>query len=134
MPSDDLDLATSLISFADLLQDLIDDLFQTGQNRRAIQCMQAQTTLRGAADVILAADLRRELESQSAVDALNQLSAATATLNANAERIAQQQKNVSAAIGIAAGALHIADALAPFNLAAVLQGALDIRGIAQQTG
>jgi hypothetical protein len=128
----DPDLPDSLAAFADLLQDLIDELLRTGQTQRAIQCSQAQSTLRTAASIIAGIDLQNEFHSQKAVDAENTLSAATQTLNDNANRIAAQEKNVSAAVGLAAGAVEVANAISPFNLAAVVQGLTDIRGVAKQ--
>jgi hypothetical protein len=128
----DPDLPDSLAAFADLLQDLIDELLRTGQTQRAIQCSQAQNTLRTAASIISAIDLQNEFHSQKAMDAENALSAATQTLNDNANRIAAQEKNVSAAVGLAAGAVEVANAISPFNLAAIVQGLSDIRGVAKQ--
>lgn len=132
MTNGNTDLPSSLISFADQLQDLIDDLLTNDQNQRAIQCTQAQSTLRTAAGIILAVDLLQEFQSQNAVDAINTLKAATDTLNANADRIVREQKNVSAAVGIAAGAAEVAGAVTPFHFPSIIQGLVDIRGVAQQ--
>jgi hypothetical protein len=132
MTNGNTDLPSGLISFADQLQDLIDELLTNGQDQRAIQCSQAQSTLRTAAGVILAVDLLQEFQRQNALDAINTLRTATTTLNANAGRIAREQRNVSAAIGIAAGAAEVAGALTPFQLSSIVQGLVDIRGVAAQ--
>ena len=131
MNNADSDLPSSLNLFADQLQDLIDELLESGQNQRAITCTQAQSSLRTAAGVILAVNLLQEFQSRDALDAIQNLKDATNTLNANADRIAHEQKNVSAAVGIAAGAAEVAGAITPFALKPIQQGLIDILGVAQ---
>jgi hypothetical protein len=127
----DSDLPSSLTSFADQLQDLIDELLESGQNERAMACAQAQSSLRTSAGIILAVNLLKEFQSRDALDAIKNLKDATNTLNANANRIARQQQNVSAAVGIAAGAAEVAGAVTPFALKPIQQGLIDILGAAQ---
>jgi hypothetical protein len=128
--ADNTDLEAALDNFANELQTLIDSLIQNKETQRSIQAAQAQGAIRTAAGIIGAVNLLQLVQgAQADVDTLT---GATETLNANADRIAQQQRNVSAALGIANAAAEVAAAVAPFNLAKIVQGLVDLKGVATQ--
>ena len=125
---DEKDLEAALDAFADDLGALISYWTNAGDNKRALQCIQAQAGLRTAASIIGASDLVAQFNQDKA--AIQTLTDATNTLNSNADKITQEQKNVSMVVGILNAATEIVGALSPFKLSAVLQGFVDLKGAA----
>ena len=122
------DLETALDDFADDLNALIAFFTANGQQQTVMQCVQLQAGLRNAASVIGASNLVQQFNNDA--QALQVITDATNTLNNNANKIAQQQKNVSIVVGVVNAASMIVGAVAPFNLAKVVQGLIDLKGAA----
>jgi hypothetical protein len=122
------DLETALDDFADALNTLIAYFTAHGQQQTVTQCVQLQAGLRSAASVIGASNLVQQFDNDA--EALQELTDATNILNNNANKIAQQQKNVSIVVGVVNAASVIVGALAPFNLAKAVQGLVDLKGAA----